>query len=1037
MKFSHSFDGRVNACNFSPDFSNFAAAGRTVLQIIQLDKEALVEHLEAARDVNETGETLSLEKQKEKPIFSLVRDFRTGRKKRNLSLSSNDVKWHPHSSSADMFATAATNGAVIIWNITKPGKSAKVLEVKHSRTANRVCWNPRNPDELLSASLQKVVKLWDVRTGAASNFRTNSECRDVAFDPFSSCFAAALENGVTQVWDVRQPIRPLKRIPSHDLVLSIDWHPHIRGKLATGGRDRIVNIWDTTTAATTEFDHLLMESSKQKGNSSSSSSSSSSGGGARLCTSVQSINTVARIRWRPDSANELASSAGVLDSNVCLWNLSQPNFPARIFKGHRDVATDLAWIPMSFLPGSGGESLSSVFSNDSKNIEVSKDDKETVSPSSGTTQFKSVTSIGDYVIQDDSPDVIESSKYPPAGLLLTCSKDSTAMLHLVQNAFRPLDHMRTTAITFSSAGELAYVCARPKRFESSNDQDSVSQKKENLEGRILHVINSVSFAEMRKIENDRNIESPPELTTTVNSKSQTERRRRCESFIPEEDIPFGFDYKRFVYCAQHYQLRLNEKYSNRNDALIDLFNVNSGVAAAAGDREISAMWLFLADLHRRDEIETEKENILQQNAASSFNLGSIACGRNAEYTSFLPPPFTSISSNKNHPVKSGKIQLRVNTNVSHDKKRFKKQVDMLEVTLKESGIPDSERSFSVGDTRGALLGLVGELDQINPERGVTAPARREKEMSKSMSDSELDFKFEDARSHNSGSFSLSSRTPSPVKREKLPLSSEEMEKMPRVVGRYLPDGTFTIQPMKKIETKKQLQQQGDERKEVKRDDHDGDDDDKSNQEAKQQDIQNQILQKEEDLSWLRDTAVQDIVEHFSERGDVQTVVILLIVMLENSRFGTSNSVSNHSSLPWETHQMQEWAMCYLELLYRLEQWTHATEVALLCGDDAIASMNSEATSISSVCAICNTSLDEGGASTGFCPSCKVPSNLCSICQLPTKGLFVWCQGCGHGGHLEHIAEWFLSQEDCKGGDVKTGFSMPCPAGCGHQCCYKI
>ena len=45
---------------------------------------------------------------------------------------------------------------------------------------------------------------------------------------------------------------------------------------------------------------------------------------------------------------------------------------------------------------------------------------------------------------------------------------------------------------------------------------------------------------------------------------------------------------------------------------------------------------------------------------------------------------------------------------------------------------------------------------------------------------------------------------------------------------------------------------------------------------------------------------------------------------------------------------------------------------------------------------------------------------CAVCHLPTRGLFVWCQGCGHGGHAEHLRDWFAE-------------NIECPAGCGHRC----
>lgn len=39
-----------------------------------------------------------------------------------------------------------------------------------------------------------------------------------------------------------------------------------------------------------------------------------------------------------------------------------------------------------------------------------------------------------------------------------------------------------------------------------------------------------------------------------------------------------------------------------------------------------------------------------------------------------------------------------------------------------------------------------------------------------------------------------------------------------------------------------------------------------------------------------------------------------------------------------------------------------------------------------------------------------------------KGPNVWCQACGHGGHLIHMQEWFSKY-------------IWCPAGCGHICEY--
>ena len=39
---------------------------------------------------------------------------------------------------------------------------------------------------------------------------------------------------------------------------------------------------------------------------------------------------------------------------------------------------------------------------------------------------------------------------------------------------------------------------------------------------------------------------------------------------------------------------------------------------------------------------------------------------------------------------------------------------------------------------------------------------------------------------------------------------------------------------------------------------------------------------------------------------------------------------------------------------------------------------------------------------------------------PVRGPYIWCQGCGHGGHVACIKMWFTRERVCA-------------AGCGHVC----
>lgn len=57
-----------------------------------------------------------------------------------------------------------------------------------------------------------------------------------------------------------------------------------------------------------------------------------------------------------------------------------------------------------------------------------------------------------------------------------------------------------------------------------------------------------------------------------------------------------------------------------------------------------------------------------------------------------------------------------------------------------------------------------------------------------------------------------------------------------------------------------------------------------------------------------------------------------------------------------------------------------------------------------------------------CAKCHRPALICAICHRPPQGLALFCLICGHGGHLEHMKDWFQLENEGQ-----------CPAGCGCQC----
>lgn len=158
--------------------------------------------------------------------------------------------------------------------------------------------------------------------------------------------------------------------------------------------------------------------------------------------------------------------------------------------------------------------------------------------------------------------------------------------------------------------------------------------------------------------------------------------------------------------------------------------------------------------------------------------------------------------------------------------------------------------------------------------------------------------------------------------------------------------------------------------------------------------------------WDFKPLVVDMLRHFAEDGDMQMAVTMLIVLQDKLEDLVDNSTE------------EEWFLAYLELLSRLKLWKIATRIIKVSKLPTINVLNQDSTSINTICGGCNKPVTS--LRGWFCDRCKANTSMCSVCHLPVKGLYAWCQGCGHGGHLAHVQRWVADNRQC-------------PAGCGHCC----
>lgn len=314
-------DGGINAISTNKDKSQVAAAGRLVFKIFSLEEGSFREYL----------------------------DLRVGRI--NLNYSCNDVVWNPVKD--ELLATGATNGAVVTWNLgIQKGNKMDRVYTDNKRTVNKVCFHPSEWYMLLSGSSGGSIKYFDIRKeksemtfpGNGSSF---GSIRDIQFSPHQIfMFAAATDNGYVQFWDYRRNDRVLlQELVHQEIVFSLDWHPEERHWLATSGRDKTIKIW--------HWEHHEWR--------------------LHADYTLYHIQSVRKVKWRPQRKYHIASCSQVDDNAVSVWDIRRPYVPFAVFEEHKEAPTGIEWYDQNVFLTSGkdGNIYQHVFKDAKKPAETS------------------------------------------------------------------------------------------------------------------------------------------------------------------------------------------------------------------------------------------------------------------------------------------------------------------------------------------------------------------------------------------------------------------------------------------------------------------------------------------------------------------------------------------------------------------------------------------------------------------------------------------------------------------------------------------
>ncbi|XP_026810871.1 GATOR complex protein WDR24 [Rhopalosiphum maidis] len=169
--------------------------------------------------------------------------------------------------------------------------------------------------------------------------------------------------------------------------------------------------------------------------------------------------------------------------------------------------------------------------------------------------------------------------------------------------------------------------------------------------------------------------------------------------------------------------------------------------------------------------------------------------------------------------------------------------------------------------------------------------------------------------------------------------------------------------------------------------------------------------------WNPSEIVVKALRHHVDEGDVQTAVCALIVLSDEIRSELTNPRHSWRLLHGE---IESWWLNYLELLKKFKLWSCATTVIQLSRIRSILQLHRTSTSVYLTCGWCYKGLTRNNRRCYNCQHSECAR--CALCQRIVRGMYAWCRGCAHGGHIGHMKQWFMENKYC-------------PTGCGHKCEY--
>mmetsp|Transcript_11330 Transcript_11330/g.16301 ORF Transcript_11330/g.16301 Transcript_11330/m.16301 type:complete len:1197 (+) Transcript_11330:1-3591(+) len=201
--------------------------------------------------------------------------------------------------------------------------------------------------------------------------------------------------------------------------------------------------------------------------------------------------------------------------------------------------------------------------------------------------------------------------------------------------------------------------------------------------------------------------------------------------------------------------------------------------------------------------------------------------------------------------------------------------------------------------------------------------------------------------------------------------------------------------------------------------------------------------------------VSNLLRYYEKHGDVQMLATMVCVLsrkqrlrgssthyscsddgmpcdrMSNCNFKSRNPCVCNSLLPCDSKRYGTYIRMYGDLLYGWGMLTQRTElmkhlvyfVPSFRGNDNGTMPQCGVSQGIGVAPLCPRCLAPANPLNNVCPNCQSYAFHCTICANSVRGLFTSCFTCGHGGHFEHMMDWFAD-------------NTVCPSGCGCTCVFN-